>query len=93
MTPHNRFPATRRLILKGAGSVALAGLGVISFRPTTAFAAIERQSLAVGGAGLRVSRRYRKGCDHERPCERRQRQRPGRRVVGQGMVLAVMPGI
>ena len=39
MTPHNRFPATRRLILKGAGSVALAGLGVISFRPTTAFAA------------------------------------------------------
>ena len=39
MTPHNRFPATRRLILKGAGSVALAGLGVISFRPATAFAA------------------------------------------------------
>jgi sulfur-oxidizing protein SoxY len=39
MTPHNRFPATRRLILKGAGSVALAGLGVISFRPATVFAA------------------------------------------------------
>jgi sulfur-oxidizing protein SoxY len=39
MTPHTRFPATRRLILKGAGSVALAGLGVISFRPATAVAA------------------------------------------------------
>ena len=39
MTPHNGVSATRRLILKGAGSVALAGLGVISFRPTTAFAA------------------------------------------------------
>jgi sulfur-oxidizing protein SoxY len=40
MTPHTRFPATRRLILKGAGSVALAGLGVISFRPATAVAAV-----------------------------------------------------
>jgi sulfur-oxidizing protein SoxY len=39
MTPHDGFPATRRLILKGAGSVALAGLGVISFHPATAFAA------------------------------------------------------
>jgi sulfur-oxidizing protein SoxY len=39
MTPHNGFPATRRLILKGAGSVALAGLGVIWFRPATAVAA------------------------------------------------------
>ena len=39
MTPHNGFPATRRLILKGAGSVALAGLGVISFHPATASAA------------------------------------------------------
>ena len=39
MTPHNRLSATRRLILKGAGSVALAGLGIISFCPTTAFAA------------------------------------------------------
>jgi sulfur-oxidizing protein SoxY len=39
MTPHTRFPATRRLILKGAGSVALAGLGFISFRPATAVAA------------------------------------------------------
>ena len=39
MTPHNGFPATRRLILKGAGSVALAGLGVIWFRPAKAVAA------------------------------------------------------
>jgi sulfur-oxidizing protein SoxY len=39
MTPHNRLPATRRLILKGAGSVILAGLGVILFRSATAVAA------------------------------------------------------
>ncbi|MGZ5870854.1 MAG: thiosulfate oxidation carrier protein SoxY [Bradyrhizobium sp.] len=38
-TPHSGLPATRRLILKGAGSVALAGLGVISFRPAATFAA------------------------------------------------------
>jgi sulfur-oxidizing protein SoxY len=30
-TPDNGFPATRRLILKGAGTVALAGLGIASF--------------------------------------------------------------
>ncbi len=29
-TPDNGFPATRRLILKGAGTVALAGLGIVS---------------------------------------------------------------
>jgi sulfur-oxidizing protein SoxY len=39
MTPHNNLSATRRLILKGTGSVALAGLGIISFRPVTAVAA------------------------------------------------------
>ena len=33
------FPVTRRLILRGAGSVALAGLGVASLRATTVFAA------------------------------------------------------
>jgi len=38
-TPDNGFPTTRRLILKGAGSVALAGLGIISFRPAPALAA------------------------------------------------------
>jgi sulfur-oxidizing protein SoxY len=38
-TPHSGLPATRRLILKGAGLVALAGLGVISFRPAATFAA------------------------------------------------------
>jgi sulfur-oxidizing protein SoxY len=38
-TPHSGLPATRRLILKGAGSVALAGLGVILFRPAATFAA------------------------------------------------------
>ena len=36
---HTGLPATRRLILKGAGSLTLAGLGVISFGPATAFAA------------------------------------------------------
>ena len=30
-TPDNGFPATRRLILKGVGSVALAGLGIVWF--------------------------------------------------------------
>jgi sulfur-oxidizing protein SoxY len=38
-TAFNSLPVTRRLILKGAGSVALAGLGIISFRPLTALAA------------------------------------------------------
>jgi len=38
-TPDNGFPATRRLILKGAGSVALAGLGVAWFSQATAVAA------------------------------------------------------
>jgi sulfur-oxidizing protein SoxY len=33
------FPVTRRLILRGAGSVALAGLGVASLRATAVFAA------------------------------------------------------
>jgi sulfur-oxidizing protein SoxY len=39
MTPDSGFPATRRLILKGAGSLALAGLGIVSFRPAVAVAA------------------------------------------------------
>jgi sulfur-oxidizing protein SoxY len=38
-TPEKGFPATRRLILKGAGSVALAGLGIAAFSRTTAVAA------------------------------------------------------
>ena len=38
-TPDNGFPATRRLILKGAGSVALAGLGIAWFSRATAVAA------------------------------------------------------
>jgi sulfur-oxidizing protein SoxY len=36
---HDRFSATRRLILKGAGSVALVGLGNIPFSLAPAFAA------------------------------------------------------
>jgi sulfur-oxidizing protein SoxY len=39
MIPQNKLSATRRLILQGMGSVALAGLGIISFRPATAVAA------------------------------------------------------
>jgi sulfur-oxidizing protein SoxY len=35
----NRFSATRRLILKGAGAVALMGVGNIAFAPAPAFAA------------------------------------------------------
>src|SRR3954471_8780042 len=35
----NRFSATRRLILKGAGAVALIGVGNIAFAPAPAFAA------------------------------------------------------
>jgi sulfur-oxidizing protein SoxY len=38
-TPRTSFPVTRRLILKGAGSVALAGLGIVVLRPAAAFAA------------------------------------------------------
>jgi len=38
-TPFDSLPVTRRLMLGGAGSVALAGLGIISFRPVTALAA------------------------------------------------------
>ena len=38
-TPENGFPATRRLILQGVGSVALAGLGIASFSQTRAVAA------------------------------------------------------
>jgi sulfur-oxidizing protein SoxY len=41
-TSHNGLPPTRRLILKGAGSVALAGLGIVSFRPLAASAANDR---------------------------------------------------
>ena len=37
--PFNGLPVTRRLILSGAGSVAIAGLGIISFRPVAALAA------------------------------------------------------
>jgi sulfur-oxidizing protein SoxY len=37
--PDGGFPVTRRLILRGAGSVALAGLGVASFGATAVFAA------------------------------------------------------
>jgi sulfur-oxidizing protein SoxY len=35
----NGFSATRRLVLKGTGTVALMGLGVIAFDPKQAFAA------------------------------------------------------
>ena len=38
-TTHNGFAATRRLIIKGAGAVALAGLGIISLSPAMVFAA------------------------------------------------------
>ena len=33
------FPVTRRLVLRGAGSVALAGLGIVSFGVPTGLAA------------------------------------------------------
>src|ERR1700720_992094 len=39
MAPDNSFPVTRRLVLRGAGSVALAGLSIIALPPLTAFAA------------------------------------------------------
>jgi sulfur-oxidizing protein SoxY len=38
-TSRSSFPVTRRLVLRGAGSVALAGLGIISLSPAMAFAA------------------------------------------------------
>ena len=38
-TTHDGFPATRRLILKGAGAVALVGLGNLPFGLAPAFAA------------------------------------------------------
>ncbi len=38
-TTRTRFSATRRLILGGAGSVMLAGLGIILLRPAASFAA------------------------------------------------------
>jgi sulfur-oxidizing protein SoxY len=38
-TTHDSFPATRRLILKGAGAVALIGLGNLPFSLSPAFAA------------------------------------------------------
>jgi len=38
-TSRGSFPVTRRLILKGAGSVAFAGLGTVSFPPATTLAA------------------------------------------------------
>jgi sulfur-oxidizing protein SoxY len=37
--PDNGFPLTRRLVLRGAGSVALAGLSIVVLPPLTAFAA------------------------------------------------------
>src|ERR1700731_3537639 len=36
---HHRFPATRRLVLQGAASVALVGLGNLPFSVAPAFAA------------------------------------------------------
>jgi sulfur-oxidizing protein SoxY len=38
-TTHDGLPATRRLILKGVGAVALTGFGIASFSPVPAFAA------------------------------------------------------
>jgi sulfur-oxidizing protein SoxY len=40
-TTHDGFPATRRLILKGAGAVALIGLGNLPFSLAPAFAAAD----------------------------------------------------
>jgi sulfur-oxidizing protein SoxY len=37
--PDNGLPATRRLILKGAGTILLAGLGIVSLNPAKAIAA------------------------------------------------------
>jgi sulfur-oxidizing protein SoxY len=40
MTGHRSgWPTTRRLLFKGAASVVLAGLGIVSFRPATTLAA------------------------------------------------------
>jgi sulfur-oxidizing protein SoxY len=38
-TPRSSFPVTRRLVLAGAGSVALAGLGIATLPPATTLAA------------------------------------------------------
>jgi sulfur-oxidizing protein SoxY len=38
-TPHESFPVTRRLVLRGVGSVAVAGLGVVALPRPAAFAA------------------------------------------------------
>jgi len=38
-TVHTGFPATRRLILRGAGAIALTGLGIVSFGAGPVFAA------------------------------------------------------
>jgi sulfur-oxidizing protein SoxY len=38
-TPHESFPVTRRLVLRGVGSVAVAGLGVVVLPRPAAFAA------------------------------------------------------
>jgi len=42
MTAFESFPITRRLVLRGAGSVALAGLGVASFRSSAPAAANDK---------------------------------------------------
>jgi sulfur-oxidizing protein SoxY len=42
-TTYSGFPATRRLILKGAGAVMLTGLGIMSFSMAPAFAAANDQ--------------------------------------------------
>ena len=39
MAPDNSFPVTRRLVLRGAGSLALAGLSIVALPPFAAFAA------------------------------------------------------
>ena len=38
-TLDDSLPVTRRLVLRGAGSIALAGLGIVSLRVPTALAA------------------------------------------------------
>ena len=42
MTPFDSLPMTRRLVLSGAGFLALAGLGIISFQPTALAAANDK---------------------------------------------------
>ena len=36
---HTGFPATRRLVLRGVGAIALTGLGIVSFGAIPVFAA------------------------------------------------------